>query len=154
VTSSSRLWGAEANVVNRAFQSCTCNIGASLIAGFRYVDLDERVSIAETSTAINGSTINFGVPFADPASISVIDRFRGRNQFYGGQVGLRAAAAWRSLFFAIQGKLAIGAEHETVNISGISTLNQANATSNGATQVLPPTTVGVGRFAAPTNIGS
>jgi hypothetical protein len=154
ITSQSQLWGVEGNLVNRAFQCCSCNLGGSLIAGFRYLDLDEKVSIAEQSTAINGSTVNFGVPFADPATISILDRFRGRNQFYGAQVGARVATAWRSLFFAIQGKLAMGADHETLNISGISTLNQANATNAGATAVLPPTTVAVGRFAAPTNIGT
>jgi hypothetical protein len=151
VTSSTRLWGAEANLVNCVYQCC--GFGASLLGGFRYFDLDETVEMATQSQAINGSTINFGVPFPDPNSISVIDHFRGRNQFYGGQVGVRAAACWRQLFFAMQGKLAIGDVHEVVEVSGISTLNMPTATAGGASQALPPTTVPVGRFAAPSNIG-
>jgi hypothetical protein len=152
VSSSTNLWGAESNLVNCFWQDC--GIGASWLFGFRYVDLDEKVQITERSQAINGSTINFGVPFPDPNSISVIDRFRGRNQFYGGQLGLRAAATWRSLFFAAQGKLALGATHEVVDISGISTLNMPNATVNGVSAPIPPTTIAVGRFAAPSNIGT
>ncbi len=154
ISSSSQLWGAEANLVNRMFQCNSCNLGMSMIAGFRFIDLQEDVSIAEQSQAINGSTVNFGVPFFDPASISVVDRFATRDQFYGGQIGFRAAAAWRSLFFAVQGKLAMGCDHEVVTISGISTLNTSNATNNGNSVTLPPTTVAVGRFAAPTNIGT
>ncbi len=151
VSSSTTLWGIESNLVNCVYQS-PC-FGVSLISGFRYVDLQETVQITQQSTAINGSTINFGVPQAAPATISVVDSFRGRNQFYGGQIGVRAATTWRQLFFALQGKLALGSTHEVVEVEGISTLNQASATANGVSQVLPPTTVAVGRFAAPTNIG-
>lgn len=151
VSSSTSLWGAEANLTNLFYQSC--GFGASVIGGFRYVDLNENLQIGQQSVAIGGSTINFGVPFPDPNSISVLDRFRGRNQFYGGQAGVRAAASWRQLFFAVQGKIAIGDMHEVTEVSGVSTLNMANVSANNATAVIPPASIAVGRYALQSNIG-
>lgn len=150
VTSSTSLWGAEVNLTNRVAQCC--GVGATLIAGFRYVDLQEDVAIGQNSTAIDDSAVAFGVPFGANTTL-VTDRFRGRNQFYGGQVGVRAAASWRQLFFGFQGKIAIGDMHEVVTVTGESTLANPTATSGAAAAPIPPTTIAVGRFAAPSNIG-
>jgi len=147
-----RFWGAEANYVARCFQCCGC-IGASFLAGFRYYDMDEKLTIDQRSNAIDGASVAFGVPFPTPQGIAVRDTFDARNQFFGGQLGVRVAASWRQIFFAAQGKCALGTTHQVLNVNGISTLNFPSVTGGGVTVPLPPATVPGGRFAVPTNSG-
>lgn len=150
ITSTSRLWGAEVNLTNK-LADCGC-VGACWLLGFRYLDLNEDVAINQQETAINDTNVAFGVPFPNN-STSVTDHFRGHNEFYGAQVGVRAAACWRQLFFAVQGKVALGDMREVVTIDGTSTLQNATAANGGAAAGILPTSIAVGRFAAPSNIG-
>ena len=60
-----RFWGAEANYVVRCLQCCGC-IGASALVGFRYYDLDEKLTFDQRSNAIDGAAVAFGVPFPAP----------------------------------------------------------------------------------------
>ena len=54
-----------------------------LLAGFRYFELDEGISILERS----GMTPGPGE--VGPTLIGVGDQFDGHNRFYGGQLGLK-----------------------------------------------------------------
>ena len=127
-------------------------MAASLIAGVRFIDLNESISIYQASSTLADATVQFGVPFNANAT-STLDQIRGVNTFYGGQVGARAAASWRQFFFGMEGKIAMGDMHEVVTVNGSSTLDSPTATSGTQTQPIPPTSIAVGRFAAPTNIG-
>ena len=55
--------------------------------------------------------------------------------------------------FGFEGKIAAGDMHEVVTVNGSSTLANPTATAGTLAQPIPPTTIAVGRFAAPTNIG-
>jgi len=84
VNAASRLWGSEVNMVYAG-----SNI--ALLAGFRYIDLSESLDIY------------FNQPPIGP------DYFSTRNQFYGGQLGIRAAGCFcNCLFAAVTLKAAIG----------------------------------------------
>ncbi len=72
------------------------------------------------------------------------DVFSTRNQFYGGQVGLRGEYALGKLLLATTAKVALGSNHESVQVEGASTLLMPG---------VAPTTVPVGQFAGPSNIG-
>jgi hypothetical protein len=117
VFSDSRLWGAEAN----AFVSLHGGgaFRADLLAGFRYLGLDENIRISQSSTLlVNGAAGFFGTPVPPPDIISITDRFNTRNEFYGGQVGARGEfrrGRWR---LDLLGKLALGSTHESVSING------------------------------------
>jgi hypothetical protein len=105
VTSSSRLWGADGNVAK--FGECAC-VQVGLLVGFRYFDLSETVTIEGAQFGAGGAVAN-----------ALQDQFTTRNQFYGGQVGLRVATCLCScLFFAAEGKFALGSNHEIIVIQG------------------------------------
>jgi hypothetical protein len=105
VDSTSRLWGAEGNAVLNCRDCSPLRI--DLLAGFRYVDLRETLHVTEgSSTIVPGS------------SLTVSDEFDCRNQFYGGQVGTRAAVTCGRLVVCLTSKLALGFTHEVVERQG------------------------------------
>jgi hypothetical protein len=145
LTTSTKLWGTEANAVCKAWQ-CEC-VRWQLLAGVRYLDLDESLDLFFQRQAIPGSgaMVFFqGTPFADPSAVSATDSFHTQNQFYGAQVGARGEMNFGRIYFRFSGKLAVGDLHETLSIAGASTLTQSG---------LPNVTVPGGLFATPSNIG-
>jgi hypothetical protein len=136
VSSRSELLGAELNgIIN--LDQCCCSRW-DLLVGFRYLRLKEDIEISENVTSINPRNPDAGAAFF------VQDRFDTRNQFYGGQVGLRKTWNWRRWDLDVTGKVALGETHEVVDI-------------NGTTIITPPGGMPVafngGLLAQPTNIG-
>jgi hypothetical protein len=117
VFSDSRLWGAEANALANVYHSAAFR--ADILAGFRYLGLDENIRISQSSTLLaNGTAGFFGTPVLPPDIISITDRFNTRNEFYGGQVGVRGEFCHGRWSLNLLGKVALGSTHEWVNISG------------------------------------
>ncbi len=138
IVSHTRLWGTEANAVlgGGRFQ---------VLAGFRYAELDEDLSLLFNSTAVDGGTEFFlGTPIGAPNGVASTDTFVTRNQFWGGQVGVRGDYALGNLLLGATGKIALGSVHEVVEVTGTSSLIPA---------VGAPITVAGGQFAGPSNIG-
>ena len=145
VSTTSQLWGAETNLVANICRGCCYDI--ELLGGFRYMDLDERLSIVGSSTPFPGMFVLFnGGAFASPAITSSTDSYHTYNQFYGGQFGARAEYRCCNAFLRITGKLALGDTHETVNVAG--------STSLLNTPFGPAQTVTGGLFAQRGQIGS
>jgi hypothetical protein len=145
VTSRSRLWGTEANLV-RTVYSREC-FQLRVLGGVRYVDLDESLDLAFSRQTIAGSGADVffqGTPFPDPSAVSSVDSFQTRSQFYGGQIGAAGAYSFGKLAVGLGGKVALGGTHEVVSVLGTSTL----VTGGG-----PSITVPGGQFAAPSNSG-
>jgi hypothetical protein len=137
-----RLWGAEANAVVALDASDPRFQG---IIGFRYLDLTDSLDLAWSSQALNDAMVSFlGNMFPAPSTVTSADRFQTRNQFYGGQLGLRGQYFLGNLFLGASVKVGLGENHETMQISGFSSLFQPGA---------PTTSVNVGQFAGPSNIG-
>jgi hypothetical protein len=147
INSTSRVQSPEVNLVCNLCCSCndscdccgpTGGYRVDLIGGFRYLDLRERVSIVETLQVSPNSPVFPG------DTIVAVDQFDTRNQFYGPQIGARAEV-WRDRWFAnVMGKVALGVTHQTVDVSGSTTVT----TPAGAVTVLPG-----GLLALPSNIG-
>jgi Putative beta barrel porin-7 (BBP7) len=105
VSSTLELWGAE-------FNGCIAlwrrpGLEVTMLVGFRYMDLKENLSIHNTTTDLlflNTQVSN--------------DTFDTRNQFYGGQLGVRGAWQRDRLSLDLTGKLALGSTHQIVNIQG------------------------------------
>jgi hypothetical protein len=143
IVSSTRLWGTEASLIANLADGGNARL--QLLGGFRYADLDENLSLQFQRGAIDGAVVVFqGNPFPAPSFVSSVDNFHVRNQFYGGQVGVRGEVQLGSLFVGATGKVALGSTHEMLSISGISSVT----TGGGAT-----TAVAGGQFAGPSNIG-
>jgi hypothetical protein len=143
VQSSTLFWGTEANLVFALRTTDTCRFQGLL--GFRYLDFTDTLSLSWLNQALPGSVVPFlGNNFGAPNAISSIDCFQARNQFYGGQIGLRGECSFGNAFVGVSGKLALGSTHEVLQISGMSALLQPGAAAS---------VVNVGQFAGPSNIG-
>jgi hypothetical protein len=140
----SELWGTEINY--RRLLCADCNWSISGLAGFRFLDLREGLSITEnvvSAQAVPNDTLGI---FTPGNQIIVSDQFRTQNQFYGGQLG--AEGEYRSGRWSLMGRVqvALGVTHSTVDIAG----SQSVTTLAGQTQVFPAG----GLLALPSNSGS
>jgi hypothetical protein len=87
-----------------------------------------------------------GKVFAPGNFISSLDTFVTRNQFYGGQLGVRAAYTHGRLYGQVDVKLALGNTHQVVNIEGVSALTSSSGVPLGAARG--------GLFAGPSRLGT
>lgn len=129
ITSNSWLWGAETNFVRNLFDEL--HLSGSLLFGVRYLSLEENLQIGQTSTVIDGFS-GLVTPFGTFGnSATVVDSFRTQNYFYGGQVGGRLG--WRGGIWAVdvETKVALGTNHEAVNIQGSTTPAGAGQSLSG-----------------------
>lgn len=108
INSNLQLWGAEVNGVFNVVRACGAEF--SLLAGFRYADLQENLGI-------NNPTVDLVLGNLQTAN----DHFGTRNQFYGGQLGGRLSVVRDRLSVDVTGKLALGATHEVVDTQGFIT---------------------------------
>jgi len=120
-STSARLWGAEANLARQL--SGSENVQLVILAGFRYLDLEENLRIGDVSALLPGGVTSFNtIPLGPPATTLVTDHFSARNNFYGGQVGGRLNYYLGKAVLNLTGKVAIGSTHQVVGASGTSTL--------------------------------
>jgi hypothetical protein len=107
IGSSLKLWGAESNGLYRAWSNGMQSV--SILAGFRYIDLRENLSILSTE-----NLLGFGV-FAGT------DGFSTKNQFFGAQIGVKGQQQFGQFDISGVAKVALGDSHQTVSINGFST---------------------------------
>jgi hypothetical protein len=105
INSSLQLWGAEANGIFNVVRMR--GLEFSLLAGFRYADLQENLDINNPTTDLLLGNLQNGT-----------DHFGTRNQFYGGQLGARLSISRDRLSVDLTGKVALGATHEVVDAQG------------------------------------
>jgi hypothetical protein len=141
------IWGAEANLWKNVYYNypgTTCCV--NVLAGFRYLNLNERLDIGSTSV-FNQNLAAFPafLPFAGN-TLQVADSFATHSRFYGGQIGIAAKGISPEpcLFFEGGVKLGIGATSEDLDITGGQVRTLANST-----KVSSPG----GLLALPSNIG-
>jgi Putative beta barrel porin-7 (BBP7) len=160
-----RLWGADVNAACNVYRDCTCAI--DLLAGFRYYDLNETLTLNPSSSAaptpIRIPAGDFHLLVMSTSLSSAYDYFSTHNQFYGGQVGGRAAyhgcGPWSA---EILGMVALGDTEHTLYASGnsfstntVTVLRIVNGTGkvvNSASQT-KSTSAKNGFFTNPNNIG-
>jgi hypothetical protein len=110
---------------------------ADLLAGFRFLDLREDISIQTPDVSLTSSSA--GVNF------NTIDDFRTSNQFYGGQLGGRIGYHRDRLSVDMTAWVSLGSTYQSLYIGGYGVF-------------IPPTGIGAqyspgGIFAQPTNMG-
>jgi len=102
VGSGTRLWGAEANGLYKLAPNL------AFLVGFRYLDLGESVTLSAPNLVDPVNNI----------SENIHDQFGTRNQFYGGQLGLRGQIERGRFNLSVTGTVALGTNHELVGITG------------------------------------
>jgi hypothetical protein len=111
VNMTSRLWGFDADLRTNLCRGCWYNI--DLLGGFRFLGLDDKLSISE-------NLVTAGVP---PVGFLVNDTFQTSNRFWGGQLGLDAEARWGRWSLQSLTKVALGNVREVVDINGGTVVN-------------------------------
>jgi hypothetical protein len=148
VDSKSQLWGAELNGIMNLGRDCNGRL--DLLAGARYLDLKESVSIREDLLVSSPmTTTSLAVP---GTTSTVIDSFATRNFFYGPQFGLRDEWCWGRWKLDVTGKIALGVSHETVDING-NTFATAPVLTNGTPTSAATSNMTGGLLALGSNIG-
>jgi hypothetical protein len=118
VTEISRLFGADLNLRANLLSGCCYNV--DILSGFRFIGLDNNLTITENLTTLNNPGGGFIVQ----------DRFGTQNRFYGGQIGFDSELRWRRWFVDMKSMFAMGSMHEVVNIAGNTVVrNPAGTTS-------------------------
>lgn len=135
VNATLELWGADLNGIVTLIGGPDLEV--TLLAGFRYADLREKLRIYNTTADL---------VFGNVTSLN--DVFDTINQFYGGQIGSRLAVQRNHCFLDITGKVASGSTYQAVNIQGV-------ITQAGPNPLVPPGPGNFpgGLFAQPSNIG-
>jgi hypothetical protein len=116
VDTNSRLLGGEVNLQCNYCMSCTYSL--DLLAGFRYLDLEENLTLSEGSRFNTDLSAFPGFASLAGANFFALDRFATRNQFYGGQVGALGEYRRGRAYVSGSAKVALGATHESIDILG------------------------------------
>ncbi len=144
----SSFYGAEANAARRLPQFAG-PLQVDLLAGVRYLHLDEQLRIDDNFAALVPGFLTFlGNPADPPSGLTDFDEFRTANDFLGAQIGARGKLTVQNWELGATGKLALGATYQTVGIEGATTLitpGAANVTAPGG--VLAQTT-NIGKYHA------
>ncbi len=131
VVTSSETWGTELNLwKNVVNEPITEQFRFDVLVGFRYLDLNEDVSIT-SATHFNpnlAATNPNAAAFAGNV-VSAADLFGTDNQFFGGQVGFSSKLYGTFGILDLRAKLAIGDNHESLNTRGAQVRTLANGAS-------------------------
>jgi hypothetical protein len=141
VNATSRFAGGDVNLLYNLYRAGGWTI--NLLGGYRYLELDESLTITGNSTMFVTTTYtdNLGnvLATAPPGStITVYDHFGTRNQFNGGQFGAEFQYMQDRWFIGGTVKLAVGATHELISIDGSTNVYPVNG---------PPVPLAGGNFA-------
>lgn len=103
------LFGEEVNLTTRLLAGNQGRL--ELLCGAHFLQMRDRIDLTST-----------GHPVADPATlVGLTDHFRVANEFYGGQVGLRAERVYRRWCLSVTGEVAPGATQTNVRAFGSQT---------------------------------
>jgi hypothetical protein len=144
-TAKESLWGAEANVWANAYcnsPGTTCAI--DIMAGARYLDLDESADVGRFSSFVAHPAVFPGFASFGGNQIVEHESFAARNHFYGAQFGVRGRMDLETLVVSGYAQLALGATDEEISIRG----NQVRTLPGGQTIVSQGALL-----ALPSNIG-
>lgn len=127
VQASSRLYGGDLNGVHPI--CCDSCYTLSALVGFRYLRLEEGLTVAESSLFLDGS-----------GSQSTRDSVSADNQFYGGQLGLTGGVQLGRFYVGTTAKGSVGWTQEFTRSEGSGVVTAA-----GVSTVLPALLVVPGR---------
>jgi hypothetical protein len=145
VSISSSAWMQSFDINAAAALVSAGNVELDLLAGFRFLDLEEELAIGDSIIPLQAGAFLFqGGPADPPSTLAITDRFRTVNRFYGGQFGGRLHWRMDRFHVAVTGKLALGVTDEAISVDGSTLL-----ITPGAPAVSSPG----GILAQPTNIG-
>jgi Putative beta barrel porin-7 (BBP7) len=138
IVGSSDLWGAELNARHRCREGCASYL--DLFAGGRYLNLSEQLNIIEGIVA--------GPQAPEPLGTRILvnDQFTTRDQFWGGQLGVRGERSWGRFFTNVRASIALGDTHQTLDIRGAQIIVRPGQPPQFFTGGLLAVSTNIGRF--------
>ena len=123
IDTQTRSWGAEGNFVFNLYRANPEEGSAGsidLLAGGRFFELEERLSVATSTQRINPTLGNSfgGTTLLGSPQITTTDRTRTFNDFYGGNVGIRGDISFGRLYLGAAGKFGFGYMRQRVELEG------------------------------------
>ena len=131
VTLQTFLQGTDVNLLHNILNSD--GVRVDLLGGFRYVNLQETLKFITDSPNIDP---------AFPGYFHTYDKFNVNNNFYGGQLGIRASIERARFFANVTGKMALGSTFENVVVSGGTFTNIGGYASAPGAYLSQPTNIG------------
>src|SRR5262249_15480324 len=111
-----------------------------LLLGARYLNLDEKLEIAESLQDLPGLGIQGN-------STQLGESFVAYNRFYGGQIGLGWELCLAKLSLSVDARVAFGSNRETSKVSGFTTIPEPDGTvTTGINRALLVQPSNAGRF--------
>jgi len=154
MTITNSLQSAELNGLGQLY--CCGGLQVCGLAGVRYIYFKEQLDYGAGFQALPSAPFgSVDIRFQrSGGAFASIDQFQGVNNFYGGQVGLRAQYQCGNLFINTTGKVALGDVYQTSNIDGGAVYITPTLFRNGH-PLFPGTTTAypTGIFAQGTNSG-
>ena len=152
-----RLSGLELYAIRNLYYHCGNRV--DLLVGGRYLDLDEFLAFTQVTRPLGAATIQFNrTTFGAGTVLTLTDRFRTRNQFYGGTLGLRGEYHVGLGFLSLTAKVGLGNNHQSIDIDGRSSVSAPGvAALPGGLFAVQGANLGhqsVNRFAILTEIGA
>jgi hypothetical protein len=155
ITTGARIAGVQTNGVLNLTHTIP-GITIHFLTGWRYWDLDESLTVYQSTAPLGASSIPFlGEQFGVGSGLAITDRIRTRNQFYGGQLGVQSEYRYQMLILGLGTTLGVGPVHQVIEVNGQTSLTASrNETVPGGFLAVGPVPNGT---AAPTvaygNIG-
>lgn len=143
IRNTAEIWGGETSLV-RVLKGGPGGYLATLV-GFKYLDILERLSIAQSTDLLPGTSNPFsGTTLTGPANLAITDTFGTRNQFYGPHVGGQFLVSRGRFLAQLDTRVGLGVMHQVVKVTGSSTATPVGGVG---------TTVPGGLLAQASNIG-
>jgi hypothetical protein len=128
VWQSSFLQGAQIGAIVAIDKSSHYHL--NLLGGFRFLELRETLSAEQSFLSADGAEVD-----------TWEDKFKTRNDFYGGYLGARGEWCYDRLFASVSGQVALGAAQQKVSIGGGLTQAVTTATTDSFGNVIASTQV-------------
>lgn len=125
LVTTSRLSGLEGNFRRNLHHGD--NFDVDFFLGARYLDLDESLTVYQSTSPAGtvpvgqrdaGNNVIAPAQVGAGQSINLVDRVYTRNQFYGGEVGLKMEYRHGILFGSVTPRLGYGPVHQVTYIDG------------------------------------
>jgi len=148
LSSRSQLWGADVNALYRLVQRDNWNF--IVLGGFKFVDLRETLDIRTETfdfAGALGDPFNPKVAEAAGTTLVVLDSFRARNQFYGGQIGFQTSWAFAPRWYlSARAQIGLGETHQSIEIGGATFQDQPGVGVTAASAGALATAANSGHF--------
>ncbi|MFL5330205.1 MAG: BBP7 family outer membrane beta-barrel protein [Gemmataceae bacterium] len=95
-----------------------CNFRIDALVGVRWLNLNEEITIEENVRQTRSNVVLGNTLFIVPTDVGIYDQFATRNDFIGGELGLKTHHRFDCWTLDMIGRLALGGTHQVVRNDG------------------------------------